>query len=105
MNTAVGNVSRPATGVEQLEEENRIDEGCMDDPVILNAPNESISSEVAESSTAMSGESVSAGLENSDSDGSLPSGMLANMSPNLMAALGMANEDIPKVETDWKPPE
>jgi len=105
ISTAVGNVSRPTTGVELIEEKSKIDEGFTDNPDIINAPNESISSDAAESSTAMNGESTSAGLESSESEGSLPSGMLANMSPNLMAALGVANEDIPNVETDWKPPE
>ena len=53
----------------------------------------------------ISGESTSEGMGNSESEGSLPSDMLANMSPNLMAALGVAEENIPTVETEWKPPE
>lgn len=107
IDTAVGNVSRPTTGaVDRIEENDEVGEESTDNLIAAVAPHESISSEVDGSTNAMSGEeSSSMGLENSESEGSLPAGMLANMSPNLMAALGVSDENIPTVETEWKPPE
>ena len=106
MNTAVENVSRPTTAVEGADENvgEKIDEND-EAAVAYNESKVSLLSGVAENSDVISGESTSEGMGNSESEGSLPSDMLANMSPNLMAALGVAEENIPTVETEWKPPE
>lgn len=81
---AVENVSRPNTAAEGESDE--ASRGSLERSA------SGVAGEVAESSGSgfYSGSSE---LEGSEID------------PNLMAALGVADSETPKVETDWKPPE
>merc|ERR1711998_211045 len=104
---AVENVSRSTTATLEI--------ACIDEGVVEVGAGSTVELS-RETSAYMEGSSVEQRSSQSDYDGessgafgssgsdeSLPAGM--NMSPNLMAALGMAPEEIPTVETEWKPPD